>query len=91
MPGARVGEWGLFDSPHSQELRRGGWLEAQLSARGGAQRGRGRGTGFSPVALQGADVSFWTNMIPHLTRTSVQRLRSLRTGRDSIIGFRTQN
>ena len=23
MPGPRVGEWGLFDSPHSQELRRG--------------------------------------------------------------------
>lgn len=50
-------------------------MEAQLSARGGAQRGRGGGTGFSPVALQGAGVSFWTN-IPHLARTSVQRLRS---------------
>ena len=90
MPGARVGEWGLFDSPHSQELRGGGGWRLS-SARGGAQRGRGRGTGFSPVALQGAEVSFWTIMIPHLTRTSVQRLRSLSTGRDSITGFRTQN
>ena len=49
------------------------------------------GTGSGPVALQGADVSVWTNLIRHLVRTSGQRLRSLRIGRDPTVGFRDQN
>lgn len=73
MPGGKSWRMRLFDSPYSQELRRG-WLEAQLSARGGAQRGRVGGLGSAQWALQGAGVSFWTNS--HLARTSVQRLRS---------------
>ena len=93
MPGVRVGGWELLTllTPKNYRGVEAGlgdstqWLEA-------ATKGDGvGGTGSSPVALQGADVSFWTNMIPHLARTSVQRLRSLRTAKDPTIGFRTQN
>ena len=86
MSGARVGEWGSFDSSHSQELS-GVWRLSSVP-RGGAEGG---GDWVRPVALQGADVSVWTNLIRHLVRTSGQRLRSLRIGRDPTVGFRDQN
>ena len=60
-------------------------------ARGRDQRRRGAGTGSSPVALQGAHVSVWTDLICHLAWTAVQRLWRLRIGRDPTIGFRAQN
>lgn len=86
MSGARVGEWGSFDLSHSQESS-GVWRLSSVP-RGGAEGG---GTGSGPVALQGADVSVWTNLIRHLVRTSGQRLLSLRIVRDPTIGFRAQN
>jgi len=93
MPGARVGGWELSTllTPKNYRGVEAGvgdstqWLEA-------ATKGDGvGGTGSSPVALQGAHVSIWTNLICHLAWTTAQRLWSLHTGRDPTFGFRTQN